>query len=77
MNWAMKNNERILGELRFPETVLKKCLKNSRLKYFGNFSGKNKFFNKNIGLKYASFKLEPIVDVSITILSKSRTKVTY
>ena len=27
MNWAMKNNKRILGEPRFPETVLKKCLK--------------------------------------------------
>ena len=25
MNWAMKNNKRILGKPRFPEAVLKKC----------------------------------------------------
>ena len=27
MNWAMKNNKRILGEPRFTKTFLKKCLK--------------------------------------------------
>ena len=79
MNWAMKNNKRILGKPRFPEAVLKKCTrKNSCLEHSQSFQETLTFFNKNIGLKYESFlKVEPIVDVSITIFQKSRTKVTY